>query len=1610
MRKVFLSSILLFFIALTSFAQTDSIIYLKVPMGLGGGANTKFLTTTGNIIAISAIDSTKQLFVADTLTGGTFNQYFGNDAVDSAIIFQDALGRKWKRNIPNGAINILWFGALPYPSDSYTPIMRAISYQLSHKGTTIYIPNSSNYFYSSQTIVLNGSVVIKGDPAPLFGATSQLFFPGNKVGIRLSLGQLTMSDLYLGRTTFSTPDSTAHGVELHGIGIFNNVYIYGSSGNNLHVDACATNGTNSDQSTFTNCAFHQSLNNGVYLTGCDANIIIFTNCRASDNAHWGFYDNGFLGNTYVQCQAANDGNAQDVVVNYNGRGYAARNLIGTNNVNQKPDAANSNYWLLSEGYGSRVAWDSTKKYYSGGPYATSINDAKTLFTNCYSEGSQPPSMLSSRGLNLMGLNGAGQTTGAALSVLESIVRIGPALIVGGDATKGFGGITAGNYLKAPTAYLGNANGDGWVGGNFWFADGRDAQGTGMRGDSAGIKLTAGGINRFFMERMSGNVRIGTYITAPADEKLTVDGNISLNGKLKVNGVVGTTGQVLASAGTGNVNTWINLDTTNIPQLAINTIAIGTKGRVDSIVFNNNGLIHGPATVSIVNKVATVNQTLANQNPFTLLGRGTGVGTPSFLASIDSNYAPTLAVKSTVAAQIASIPKGDSALPGYAIRFDSVYQNNKWTINIKVDSAKIAADTKTGLSVTGTGGTYNQTTGVLNLTGGGGNAVDTTTAQNVRGLKTYVGSTSSDGAPLTEQLSANNWTATGWTGTWGAGFTHTVGNTTALTNTAAATSGQLYQITWTVTARTAGSFSIMYGGVTYNMSGLSATGNSGPLAISTGSFSVTPTTDFDGTIVLSVKNIGVSSPNAVWASSDLSNLFQIRIPTSAYSIGQGLNALRRITTGTNNLAIGSSSQQNTTSGSGNVTYGTNALASNTVGSYNSVVGANSGQNTTGDNNNYHGYFAGSANTTGSNNVAIGSLSLFNSTTGSNNTVAGNNAGRYVNPSAALVNCNNCAFFGADTKAGADGLSFATAIGAGAVSLPTNYSVQIGTASNQVVSLTGRVITGSLTDNGTDQLQVTGTAKITGQLNIPTGTISTSAVNLAQMNAAITAGAGSTGGLVDTLNNQNVRGTKTFIGSTATDAAPQSEQLIQANFTSTGWTGTMAAGFTNTASNVTPLTNTAAATVGYYYQLYWTVTNWTTGSFSVAFGGINQSGLTATGNSGGVPANSTATYSITPTSNFNGTIVPSVKYIGVSNANAVWASSDNTSNLFQLRIPANAYSIGLGTSALRRITTGINNLAIGGTSQQNTTSGTGNVSFGTNTLAANSTGSNNTVMGLYAGGNNTLGYNNSYIGNYAGSGNTIGYNNVAVGGLSLLNATTAMGTTAVGNDAGRYIGSGTVALTSCTNCTFLGNSTRAGADGLSNVTALGNGAISPAVSNSTQIGGSANTLINLTGRTTLGGATDNGTDMLQVTGSANITGQLNIPNGTLTSSAVNLGQLNASTANIVSSSYTTSLTNVTNAASSAAGSAVYMRIGNLVHVRTTGTISPTATGATVINISLPITTATASQGTVGTVTVKENGGTSYVGGEVSVNTTTTVQMKYLATSTSTATYTLEFDYQL
>jgi len=91
------------------------------------------------------------------------------------------------------------------------------------------------------------------------------------------------------------------------------------------------------------------------------------------------------------------------------------------------------------------------------------------------------------------------------------------------------------------------------------------------------------------------------------------------------------------------NITIAVDTSDASVLSRQRAATTyTAGAIDSIRFNNSGILHTtPAAYSKSGTTGVVTQTLANQSAYTLFGRASGTGTPSFLTSIDSLFVPAL---------------------------------------------------------------------------------------------------------------------------------------------------------------------------------------------------------------------------------------------------------------------------------------------------------------------------------------------------------------------------------------------------------------------------------------------------------------------------------------------------------------------------------------------------------------------------------------------------------------------------------------------------------------------------------------------------------------------------------------------------------------------------------------------------------------------------------------------------------------------------------------------------------------------------------------------------------------------------------------------------------
>lgn len=199
--------------------------------------------------------------------------------------------------------------------------------------------------------------------------------------------------------------------------------------------------------------------------------------------------------------------------------------------------------------------------------------------------------------------------------------------------------------------------------------------------------------------------------------------------------------------------------------------------------------------------------------------------------------------------------------------------------------------------------------------------------------------------------------------------------------------------------------------------------------------------------------GTLSGNMVNAANQY-NLAGQRVLT-ATTTGGGANLLVGINagaanTGFSNTFVGKNAGQNNTSGAVNTLVGSDAGVSNTTGASNTFLGETAGSsNTTGFSNTFLGKSAGFDNKTGNSNTLVGVASGAN-TLGSNNTFIGTETG------VANTTGNNNTTIGRDANVGQPNLTFATAIGSGAVVSNSN-SVALGRADgSDTVRIPGPVI--------------------------------------------------------------------------------------------------------------------------------------------------------------------------------------------------------------------------------------------------------------------------------------------------------------------------------------------------------------------------------------------------------------------------------------------------------------------------------------------------------------------------------------------------------------------------
>ena len=111
---------------------------------------------------------------------------------------------------------------------------------------------------------------------------------------------------------------------------------------------------------------------------------------------------------------------------------------------------------------------------------------------------------------------------------------------------------------------------------------------------------------------------------------------------------------------------------------------------------------------------------------------------------------------------------------------------------------------------------------------------------------------------------------------------------------------------------------------------------------------------------------------------------------------------------------------------------------------------------------------------------------------------------------------------------------------------------------------------------------------------------------------------------------------------------------------------------------------------------------------------------------------------------------------------------------------ASNTAIGSSALQN-STGSANTAIGDDAMQGSTTGSGNVVIGIQTLDGLNEGDNNNVIGLRSGRNNTTGSNNNILGANSFTQNTSGSENIGIGSTVLRNNETGERNIAIGQQA-------------------------------------------------------------------------------------------------------------------------------------------------------------------------------------------------------------------------------------
>ena len=230
---------------------------------------------------------------------------------------------------------------------------------------------------------------------------------------------------------------------------------------------------------------------------------------------------------------------------------------------------------------------------------------------------------------------------------------------------------------------------------------------------------------------------------------------------------------------------------------------------------------------------------------------------------------------------------------------------------------------------------------------------------------------------------------------------------------------------------------------------------------------------------------------------------------------------------------------------------------------------------------------------------------------------------------------------------------------------------------------------------------------------------------------------------------------------------------------GWVATTGAAV-HTPGDVGAISQSVTVVTGSLYQVVITQAGTPAGNLTFALGATTYPTMSAVDAANYPPAlvaaaNGAVTFSITPDTNYNGTLDDiAVKLVTVSVPATVAGYEMAPGNA-----TGGATNVFLGANAGQLSHSGHGNVAVGYDSYTKSTSGSGNVVVGYNSLKESVTGYFNTILGAQSAGALTSGYGNNTQGYGSLQSMTTGYSNAAIGVGAMQNSTTAYKNVAIGS---------------------------------------------------------------------------------------------------------------------------------------------------------------------------------------------------------------------------------------